>query len=155
MKQPVASTSRAIRIVTAAVLILNAGLYVAALIQPAAIYAAVGISAIVLISYFLWTPVAYELAGGELSVYFRIGGKRYSPVTKCSSVEGPLRAGIRVFGNGGLFAGSGIFWNRKYGLHRAYVTSTKPEDLVLVETTDTRILISPQDAGAWLRASGR
>ena len=59
-----------------------------------------------------------------------------------------------MFGNGGLFAGSGIFWNRTYGMHRAYITSTKPEDLVLVETTDTRILISPQDAGTWLRASG-
>ena len=155
MKQPVASTSRAIRIVTAAVLILNAGLYAAALFEPAAIYAAVGISAIVLISYFLWTPVDYELAHGELNVSFRIGSKRYGPVTKCSPVEAPLRAGIRVFGNGGLFAGSGIFWNRTYGMHRAYVTSTRPEDLVLVETTDTRILISPRDAGAWLRASGR
>jgi hypothetical protein len=154
MRQPVASTSRAIRIVTAAVLILNAGLYVAALFQPAAIYAAVGISAIVLISYFLWTPVSYELVSGELNVSFRFGCRRYSPVTKCSPVEAPLRAGIRVFGNGGLFAGSGIFWNRTYGMHRAYVTSTRPEDLVLVETTDTRILISPQDAGAWLRASG-
>jgi hypothetical protein len=109
MKQPAASASRAIRIVSASVLILNAGLYVAALFEPAALYAAIGISLLVLISYFFWTPVEYELASGELKVSFRIGCKQYSPVTRCSPVE----------------------------------------------TTDTRILISPQDASSWLQAPGR
>jgi hypothetical protein len=60
--------------------------------------------------------------------------------------------GIRLFGNGGLFAGQGFFWNRMFGLFRAYVTSARPADLVLVETTNRKILISPRDPQAFVTA---
>jgi len=155
MKQPTAPTSLVIKIVTASVLILNAGFYVAAPYRHASFFAAIGLSVIVLICYFFWTPVSYELENGELTVSFRIGRKRYSPVMKCSAVDAPLRAGIRVFGNGGLFAGSGIFWNRRYGVFRAYVTSIAPRNLVMVETPTRKIFISPREPRTWLRESTR
>jgi hypothetical protein len=155
MKQPTAPTSLAIKVVTAFVLVLNASFYIAAAYQRTFLIAAIVLSVIVLICYCFWAPVGYELKSGELTVSFRIGRKRYSPVIRCSAVDAPLRAGIRVFGNGGLFAGSGIFWNRKYGLFRAYVTSCKPRDLVMVETPATKIFISPAEPRTWLRESTR
>ena len=147
--------SLAIKVVTASVLMLNAGFYIAAAYQHAFLPAGIFVSVIVLICYCFWTPVGYELTSGELTVAFRIGRKRYSPVTKCSAVDAPISGGIRVFGNGGLFAGSGIFWNRKYGMFRAYVTSSNPRDLVMVETPATKIFISPTDSRMWLRESTR
>ena len=153
MKQPTAPTSLTIKVVTAFALVLNAVFYVAAAYQRALLVPAIFLSVVVLICYYFWTPVGYELSGGELIVSFRIGRKRYRPVVKCSAVDAPLRAAIRLFGNGGLFAGSGVFWNRKYGVFRAYVTSSKPRDLVMVETTATKIFISPADPQAWIRES--
>ena len=51
--------------------------------------------------------------------------------------------GIRLFGNGGLFSGTGIFWNRKLGVFRAYVTSTRKKEMLLVETDKYKVIISP------------
>jgi hypothetical protein len=155
MKQPTAPASLAIKVVTASVLVLNLAFYIAAPHQWGLLIVAIVLSMIVLVCYLFWTPVKYELAHGELTVSFRIGRVRYSPVLKCSALDAPLGVGIRVFGNGGLFAGSGIFWNRKHGLFRAYVTSIKPHDLVMVETPATKIFISPADTRAWLRESAR
>ena len=153
MKQSTAPTSLGIKVVTAIVLILTAAFYVAAGYHRPLLAAAIILSVVVAICFFFWTPVEYEFTGGELTVLFRIGRKRYGPVIKCSAVDTPLRAGIRLFGNGGVFAGSGIFWNRKYGVFRAYITSTKPRDLVMVETPSTKIFISPADPRAWVRES--
>lgn len=155
MKQSTAPTSLAIKVVTASVLVLNAGFYIASPYQHVLLPAGIFVSIIVLICYCFWTPVGYELKDGELTVSFRIGCRRYSPVMKCSAVDAPLGAGIRVFGNGGLFAGSGIFWNRKYGMFRAYVTSIKPRHMVMVETPATKIFISPAEPRTWLRESTR
>jgi hypothetical protein len=151
-KQPAAPMSRAIKVVTGCVLALNAGLYVAALYQPPLLLAGLFLSVVVLACYYFWTPIEYELNGGELVVSFRIGRVRYRPVVKSSKLEGPIGRGIRLFGNGGLFAGSGIFWSRKLGVFRAYVTASKPGDMILVETAKTKILISPGDPGGWLAA---
>jgi hypothetical protein len=153
MIQSTAPTSRAIKVVTAIVLILNVVFYVAASYQRAFFLPAIIVSVVVAICFFFWTPVQYEFTGSELTVLFRIGRKRYGPVINCSAVDAPLRVAIRLFGNGGLFAGSGIFWNRKYGVFRAYVTSTKSRDLVMVETSATKIFISPADPRAWVRES--
>ena len=152
MKQPAAPTCLAIKIVTGCVLALNAGLYVAALYRPVFPWAGLFLSVVVLGCYLFWTPVQYERTGDELIVSFRIGHLRYRPVVKCSKLEGRLGFGIRLLGNGGLFAGSGIFWSRKFGVFRAYVTTSKPDTMVMVETAKTKILISPVDPPAWLAA---
>ncbi len=152
IRQPAAPTGRAIKVITAFVLALNAALYVGAFCQRvlhvpaiALLMPAMIVTVTIAVCYFLWTPVSYELSNGELRVAFRIGRKRYGPVARCTRVESPLGFTLRLFGNGGLFAGSGIFWNRRWGVFRAYVTTDKPVTLVLVETEKTKILISPED----------
>jgi Bacterial PH domain len=151
-KQPAAPTSRAVKVVTGCVLAFNAGLYIAAFYQPALLWAGTLLSVIVLGSYYFWTPIEYEQNGDELIVPFRIGRVRYQRVVKSSKLDSPIGFGIRLFGNGGLFAGSGIFWSRKLGVFRAYVTTSKPADVVLVETAKTKVLISPREPRAWLTA---
>ena len=47
-------------------------------------------------------------------------------------------------GKWGLFAGTGIFWNKKYGIFRAYVTTGSKSNLVLVDTPATRVVITPE-----------
>jgi hypothetical protein len=109
--------------------------------------------AILLVCYFFWAPVAYELADDTLTVFFRASRKRFDGVTRCSLIAKRLPwLTIRLWGNGGVFAGAGIFWNRRYGIFRAYVTRSKHTELVLVETKRRKIIISPEDSRAWLSA---
>ena len=60
--------------------------------------------------------------------------------------------GLRLWGNGGLFAATGIFWNQAYGVYRAYVTSARYQDYVLVETRTRKVLISPENPAEFVAA---
>jgi hypothetical protein len=153
MKQRAAPTSVSIEVVTGCVLALNAGFFITAFYQPKFLWAGILLSVIVLGCYYFWAPIECELDGDKLIVSFRIGCVRYQPIVKCSKLDGPIGFGIRLFGNGGLFAGSGIFRSRKLGVFRTYVTTSKPADMVLVEIAKTKILISPADSPAWLTAN--
>ena len=152
MKQSTAPVTLAIKVVTGCVLALNLGLYIAAFYQPGRPVAGIILSLILLACYLFWVPVEYELNGEELVVAFRIGRVRYRPVVKCSVLEQPVRRGLRLIGNGGFFAGAGIFWNRQFGVFRAYITTNKPGTIVLVETPKRKIVISPAEPQAWVMA---
>jgi hypothetical protein len=152
MKQSVAPTCFAIKVVTGGVLALNVGFYVGAFFQPALLAAGILLSLIVLACYWFWAPVQYELTDDELIVSFRVGRVRYRPVVKCSVVDVPRRCSLRLCGNGGLFAGSGIFWNRQFGIFRAYITTNQPGTTVLVETPKRKIIISPVEPQTWVTA---
>ena len=56
---------------------------------------------------------------------------------------------IRVFGNGGLFAVTGIYRNRKLGTYRAYVTDRKLS-VVLRTRAGKSIVVSPERPEAFL-----
>ena len=152
MKQPAAPTSLNIKIISAIVIALDAGLFVGALSQRMMLLPAVGLAVVTLVCWYFWTPVAYELADGELTVFFRLCRKRYGPVVRCAAMDARRSCTLRLFGNGGLFAGSGIFWNRQLGVFRAYVTTSHRDHLMLVVTGKTKILISPADPRGFLVA---
>jgi hypothetical protein len=90
--------------------------------------------------------------GDELTVQFRAGQKVFPAVTRCSTLTARPPMGLRLWGNGGLFAATGIFWNKAYGVYRAYVTSARYQDYVLVETRTRKILISPENPEAFVKA---
>jgi hypothetical protein len=97
---------------------------------------------------YLRTPVGYEMRGDRLIVHLRVGSKRFGPVIDYEPVTEPISFAVRLWGNGGLFAVTGLYRNRVYGRFRAYVTNL--ESLVLVETRDAeKIVISPANAEAW------
>ncbi len=53
------------------------------------------------------------------------------------------KGSIRTFGNGGMFAFSGKFWNRKLGLYSAYITDFRLS--VVLYFDDHVIVISPEN----------
>ena len=145
MQQNVAPASISIKIITLLILSMTAGMFIGAYYEPRLAW--VGIFLVILVVFcYLTAPVAYEIKGDQLLVITRIGHKIFGPVTGCSFVyEDKPSFGIRLWGNGGVFAGTGIFWNRKYGVFRAYVTTGSKSNLVLVDTPTTRVVITPEN----------
>ncbi|GBF29018.1 hypothetical protein MnTg03_00583 [bacterium MnTg03] len=145
MQQNVAPASISIKFITLLILLMTAGMFIGAYYEPRLVWAGIVLTLLVVFCY-LTAPVAYEIKGDQLLVITRIGHKIFGPVTGCSFVyDDKPSFGIRLWGNGGLFAGTGIFWNKKYGIFRAYVTTGAKSHLVLVDTPATRVVITPED----------
>lgn len=143
MRQITVTTGLSIKIITLIVLFITACLLVASFFKPAFLIPGVILGMVSWLCY-LFAPVAYELSGNKLYVYLHLGKKEFGPVVKCSQITKRLPFTLRLFGNGGLFAGTGIFWNRAYGVFRVYVTSAHYSDWVLVQTEKQKIIISPE-----------
>lgn len=60
------------------------------------------------------------------------------------------RGSIRTFGNGGLFAFTGRFRNKKLGSYRAYLTDHKRA--VVLELAKRILVVSPHDPTAFIQA---
>jgi hypothetical protein len=151
MKQKASRTSLSIRIVTLIVLLITAGFLAASLFKTFFLFPGILLGVIAWLCY-LFAPVSYELSGRRLSVLYRLGTKEFGPVVGCSQVAERPPFTIRLFGNSGLFAGTGIYWNRVYGVFRAYVTRAGHSDWVLVETEKQKIIISPEDPDGFIKA---
>lgn len=61
-----------------------------------------------------------------------------------------IRGSVRVFGNGGLFAFCGWFWNRSLGRYRMWVTDARR--LVLIRCGDRRLVVSPDNPQEFMAA---
>ena len=85
---------------------------------------------------------------------FRKGKKKCGRIHRAALLNRRMPMTLRVWGNGGLFAGSGLFWNRKDGFFRAYVTSSKRPHLVLVEADIGKVIVSPEHPGQFFQAAG-
>ena len=144
MTQASAPMSPAIKFITGLVLVMIVALLLAAGKVGAMLFASAVLAAVALFCY-LYAPVAYELTGDQLTVRFRLGQKVFPAVTGCETLIARPPRGVRLWGNGGLFAATGIFWNKAYGVFRAYLTSARYQDYVLVETRTQKILISPEN----------
>ena len=151
MTQASAPMSPAIKVITGLVLALTAAVLIMS-VKVCGLLWGGGILATIVLFCYLYAPIAYELTGDELTVRFRLGQKVFPAVTGCSALSARPPMGLRLWGNGGLFAATGIFWNRDYGVHRAYVTSARYQDYVLVETRTRKVLISPENPGEFVAA---
>jgi hypothetical protein len=151
MKQNASPPSRTIQIITWVFGGITLAFFVAGFFQPLMFLAVLFLLLIGVYCYFFWSAVAYELSGDTLTVFFRARRKTFRSVIRCSPIQERLpRLTIRLCGNGGIFGGSGIFWNRRYGVFRVYVTRSQPPDLVLVETSARKIIISPEDPSGFV-----
>jgi hypothetical protein len=150
MTQASAPMSPAIKFVTGLVLVMIVALFVAAR-QVCGMLLGSALLSIVALFCYLYAPVAYELTGDQLTVRFRLGQKVFPAVTGCETLSARPPRGVRLWGNGGLFAATGIFWNRAYGVFRAYLTSARYQDYVLVATRTQKILISPENPAEFVR----
>jgi hypothetical protein len=150
MTQASAPMSTAIKVITGFVLVMTALMLLVAVKFGALLWGSALIAAVTLFCY-LYAPIAYELTGDELTVRLRLGQKVFPAVTGCSTLSARPPMGLRLWGNGGLFAATGIFWNQAYGVYRVYVTSARYQDYVLVATRTRKILISPENPAEFVR----
>lgn len=151
MTQLAAPMSPLIRRLTALYFVILAGLAIGGLWQwPLWIGAGV-IAAVSVYVWFCWTPVAYDLTDGTLTVMFRAGTKVFPGVTAIGPVTDELRRWLhmKVCGNGGLFCMSGLYCHRHHGWFRAYVTDPRPIAVLVVVTARGKVLISPHDPSAF------
>jgi hypothetical protein len=63
-----------------------------------------------------------------------------------------MKRTTRSAGNGGFMAYTGWFWNKKLGAFRAFVTD--PARCVVLQFTQRRVVVSPDDPAAFVRALG-
>jgi len=146
-----APTSRAIKVVTTCVLALALALVAGGLLDKHMPLAGLFVGLIAFVCYLL-TPIAYETTGGQLTVLLRVGKRCFGPIMGATPLPGRWPFTLRLFGNGGLFAGTGIYWNRAHGVFHAYVTSARPQDAVLITTSLHKVVISPETPQAFLDA---
>lgn len=153
MRHPAAPASASIKIVTSFIIALTAVFILLSVYESALLFAGMVLAVVSVVAY-LRAPVAYEISSGHLIVHYRWGERRFGLVEGCSRIEGRFPLTIRLWGNGGMFAGTGIFWNRTLGIFRVYVTRGKPSELVLVKTTKRPVLISPADPDRFINEAG-
>lgn len=99
----------------------------------------------------LYTIRGYRLEGARLLVR-RLLWETEVDLTGLDSVKRDpdcLRGSLRLFGNGGLFSLSGIFWSRRLGRYRAFVTDRN--NAVLLGVGGRTVAISPGDPDAFVR----
>jgi hypothetical protein len=144
MRQRAAQTGLSIKIVTGSLMLLTVLMFIGSAFELVLVWVGLFLSILLLLCY-LYAPIAYVLDNEKLVVIRRINSKTFSPVVRCVSIEYDKPSFVlRLWGNGGVFSGSGIFWSREYGIFRAYVTTGKRSLLVLVETAGGKVIISPE-----------
>jgi len=144
MKQKAAKMDLSIKIVTSVVFIMMLGFFVASIYINGLIIAAL-IMLIILVFCYLYAPTAFEISGNRLIVYRNYGKIEFNHITDCRAIDKKVPFTIRLWGNGGVFAGTGIFWNKRYGVFRMYITHSKQSEFVVVETDRQIIIISPEN----------
>lgn len=144
MKYQTAPMSMAIKVITLIMFLMTLGFIIGAFFQPA-LGLGGGILAIIIVFCYLWAPKEYEISDNNLKVIYNWGEKEFREITKVEAVKEKLGFGVRLCGNGGVFCGSGLFWCKKIGIFRAYVTSAKLEDYVMIETATQKVMISPEN----------
>jgi hypothetical protein len=98
-----------------------------------------------LMSALLFMVSGYSLTATALEVRRPLWTTTYA-LADLVSVAGDseaLRGSLRLFGNGGLFSFTGIFWNKKLGLFHAY--GTDPERAVVLKFRTRMIVVTPDD----------
>lgn len=100
----------------------------------------------------LFVVRGYEIEGASLHVRRLLWNTRIPLEGLQRAWHDPeaMRGSLRIFGNGGLFAISGLFRNRSLGNFRAFVT--QPDRAVVLRTASRVIVISPAEPRAFLHA---
>jgi len=153
ISQPTAPLAVIYKILTGLIIAVFLGGLIASLVYSPDFWAITGISAAVLTYGYLRTPIDYEIAAGTLTINFRLGSKSFENIEKCSLVKEKIDSGRRIWGNGGLFGVTGIFYSKKLKYYRLYISAYKPENLVNIMTDSKTIYISPQSPQTFVSVS--
>lgn len=97
------------------------------------------------------TVRGYELGAGELRIR-RLFWDTRIPLEGLRAIEPDpeaTRGSLRLFGNGGLYSYSGLFWNRRLGRYRLYATD--PSRAVVLRFERRVVVVSPDKAAEFVR----
>ena len=151
MKQQTAATATSIRVITAIYLGSTLCLIVGTFFKNILLIPSL-IMGMIAVLCFVYSPRFFEISGSRLIIIYRFGEKEFRPVKSCRIISEERQFGIRLWGNGGLFSATGIFWSRSHGIFHAYVTASGPEGLVMIETPGKKIVISPENPQQFVRS---
>jgi hypothetical protein len=143
--------SRSLRLTTtASVAVLLVIMLVGAIAAPPQprwwLAALVGVPLAVLVGALPFMVRGYLLTSDFIRVQ-RLGWSTALPLAGLVAVTGEpegFRGSLRLFGNGGLFAISGWFWNRRLGRFRAYATD-QDRVVVLRYRNGDKVVVTPHD----------
>jgi hypothetical protein len=105
----------------------------------------IGLPIIVLAIAFLSSVSGYKLTATQLEVERPLWNTAF-PLAQLLSVAGNedvFKGSIRLFGNGGIFSFTGLFWKRGLGCYRAFATD--PGRAVVLKFRHRIIVITPDD----------
>ncbi len=129
----------------ATVLLGGASYFLLTQSRPASLWGSVAQAGLlaILLGSALFTVRGYRLDGPELFVRRLLWETRLDLAGLRSAEADPdlVRGSLRVFGNGGLYSFSGLFWNRTLGRYRAWVTHH--DDIVVLRFDDRVWVVSP------------
>lgn len=112
--------------------------------------AMIGGPALLILATLPFMVRGYTLTSRALLIH-RLGFDTTLPLDDLRAVRGvtdDIRGSLRLWGNGGLFAITGWFWNRKLGRYRMFATDLSRA--VLLEFARRRVLVSPHDPQAFI-----
>lgn len=99
----------------------------------------------------LFVVRSYRIDGGNLAVArllwettVPILGIRQAWHDPCA-----IKGALRIFGNGGLFGITGLYWNKALGRFRIFATD--PKKAVVMRLHDRTVVISPDEPEAFLQ----
>ncbi len=113
-----------------------------------------GILLLAVAGCYLTAPKEYVVENGELCVRSVFKTKNIGKIQSAIAVTEKPPFTIKVWANGGLFGGVGLFRNKLWGVFRAYVTSARHEDMVMVRTDKYKIVvITPENPAEFIKQS--
>lgn len=142
MKAHVASMGTVVKALTGFVFAMAIGSLIAAVFIKQLIILSIALFLIIAWVYLCWTPVAYELDGKRLTIFYRLGSKTFEPVEISPNQDVPWLP-LKLWANGGLFGLAGTFWSPKHGVFYVYATTTARDALTRLSHGGRDIYVSP------------
>jgi hypothetical protein len=99
----------------------------------------------------LFVVRSYRIDGGHLSIRRMFWNTTIPLLGIHQAVHDPtaIKGSLRIFGNGGLFGMTGLYWNRNLGRFRLFATD--PAKAVVLRLHGRIVVISPDEPEEFLR----
>jgi len=114
--------------------------------RPVGIIIGFGIFTIIIVISYVLSLKSYIISDSELIIKQLIKSKRINikAIKDIKLIQNKdLKGLIRIFGIGGLFGDVGKFYHKKLG--RLNLFASQHKNIVLIETTDKKYIITPND----------
>jgi hypothetical protein len=103
----------------------------------------------------LFVVRSYSITGGHLSIGRLLWSTTIPLLGIHEAIHDPtaIKGSLRIFGNGGLFGITGLYWNKNLGRFRLFATD--PKKAVVLRLHDRIVVISPEEPEAFLQELDR